>query len=105
MTQRSAKSPTEALGHRSRSTQRTPATLARLMIWLSPAYPVGGYSYSHGLEWIIEAGQVRDVETLVGWIEDLLTHRPSQPTSCRLLCASSHSDRAMACGCWRGSSR
>jgi urease accessory protein len=56
------------------STQRTPATLARLMIWLSPAYPVGGYSYSHGLEWIIEAGQVRDVETLVGWIGDLLAH-------------------------------
>jgi urease accessory protein len=44
------------------------------MIWLSPAYPVGGYSYSHGLEWIIEAGQVRDVETLVSWIEDLLAH-------------------------------
>jgi urease accessory protein len=44
------------------------------MIWLSPAYPVGGYSYSHGLEWIIEAGQVRDVETLVGWIGDLLAH-------------------------------
>ena len=44
------------------------------MIWLSPAYPVGGYSYSHGLEWIVEAGQVRDVETLVGWIEDLLAH-------------------------------
>ena len=28
------------------------------MIWLSPAYPVGGYSYSHGLEWIVEAGKV-----------------------------------------------
>jgi urease accessory protein len=44
------------------------------MIWLSPAYPVGGYSYSHGLEWVIEAGQVRDLETLAGWIEDLLAH-------------------------------
>jgi urease accessory protein len=44
------------------------------MIWLSPAYPVGGYSYSHGLEWIVETGQVRGVETLVSWIEDLLTH-------------------------------
>jgi urease accessory protein len=48
--------------------------LARLLTWLSPAYPVGAYSYSHGLEWIVEAGQVRDVETLVGWIEDLLAH-------------------------------
>jgi urease accessory protein len=44
------------------------------MIWLSPAYPVGAYSYSHGLEWVIEAGQVKDLETLVGWIEDLLAH-------------------------------
>ena len=29
------------------------------MIWLSPAYPVGGYSYSHGLEWVVETGKVR----------------------------------------------
>ena len=51
-----------------------PWQLARLMIWLSPAYPVGAYSYSHGLEWLVEAGQVRDVETLVAWIEDMLAH-------------------------------
>jgi urease accessory protein len=44
------------------------------MIWLSPAFPVGAYSYSHGLEWVIEAGQVKDLETLVDWIEDLLAH-------------------------------
>jgi urease accessory protein len=44
------------------------------MIWLSPAYPVGAYSYSHGLEWLVEAGQVKDLETLVAWIEDLLAH-------------------------------
>jgi urease accessory protein len=49
-------------------------TLARLMLWLSPAYPVGAYSYSHGLEWIVEAGTVRDAATLGGWIEDLLVH-------------------------------
>ena len=49
-------------------------TLARLMIWLSPAYPVGGYSYSHGLEWIVEAGKVTDAATLGGWIEDVLAH-------------------------------
>ena len=44
------------------------------MIWLSPAYPVGGYSYSHGLEWAVEAGQVTDAATLGCWIEDLLMH-------------------------------
>ena len=49
----------------------TPA-LARLMTWLSPAYPVGGFSYSHGLEWIAETGGVRDAATLGDWIEDIL---------------------------------
>src|SRR6266850_7664431 len=56
------------------SEQPTEATLARLMIWLSPAYPVGGYSYSHGLEWTVEAGKVRDAATLGAWIEDVLAH-------------------------------
>jgi len=50
----------------------SPPTLARLMTWLSPAYPVGGFSYSHGLEWVVEAGSVRDAATLGDWIEDVL---------------------------------
>jgi urease accessory protein len=53
---------------------RGSTALSRLLTWLSPAYPVGGYSYSHGLEWLVEAGEVRDAETLVRWIEDLLAH-------------------------------
>jgi urease accessory protein len=44
------------------------------MTWLSPAFPVGGYSYSHGLEWAVEAGAVRDAAALGGWVEDLLVH-------------------------------
>jgi urease accessory protein len=44
------------------------------MIWLSPAYPVGSFSYSHGLEWTVEAGKVRDAATLGDWVEDILTH-------------------------------
>jgi urease accessory protein len=44
------------------------------MIWLSPAYPVGGFSYSHGLEWTVEAGKVRDAASLGDWIEDILHH-------------------------------
>ena len=31
----------------------------RLMAWLSPGYPVGAYAYSHGLEWAVEAGDIR----------------------------------------------
>jgi urease accessory protein len=49
-------------------------TLARLMTWLSPAFPVGGYSYSHGLEWAVEAGDVRDATALGDWLEDILIH-------------------------------
>ncbi len=48
--------------------------LSRLMIWLSPAYPVGGFSYSHGLERTVEAGKVRDAATLGNWIEEVLHH-------------------------------
>jgi urease accessory protein len=44
------------------------------MTWLSPAFPVGGFSYSHGLEWVVEAGSVKDAVTLGGWIEDILVH-------------------------------
>jgi urease accessory protein len=50
-----------------------PPILSRLMIWLSPAYPVGGFSYSHGLEWTVEAGTVRDAATLGDWVEDILS--------------------------------
>ena len=43
----------------------------KLVIWLSPAFPVGAFAYSHGLEWAVEAGDVVDAQTLVGWLEDL----------------------------------
>ena len=51
-----------------------PPTLARLMTWLSPAFPVGGFSYSHGLEWVVETGKVKDAASLGLWIEDVLVH-------------------------------
>jgi urease accessory protein len=43
--------------------------LLRLQSWLSPAFPIGCYSYSHGLEWAVEAEYVRDRESLVDWLE------------------------------------
>ena len=43
--------------------------LLRQQTWLSPAFPTGAYSYSHGLEWAIEAGLIHDRETLVDWLE------------------------------------
>ncbi len=46
----------------------TDAALYRLMTWLSPAYPVGAFSYSHGLEYAIEDGSVRNAADLIGWV-------------------------------------
>lgn len=40
----------------------------RLQSWLSPAFPAGSYSYSHGLEWAVEAGDVNDRKSLVDWL-------------------------------------
>ncbi len=51
-----------------------PRALLRLLAWLSPAFPTGAFAYSHGLEWAVEAGEVRDGETLRAWLEDLLRH-------------------------------
>ena len=45
-----------------------PAALYRLMAWLSPAYPVGAFSYSGGIEWAVEAGDVTDAATLARWL-------------------------------------
>src|SRR5580704_12302109 len=46
-----------------------PLALLRLQSWLSPAFPTGSYSYSHSLEWAVEAGYIKDRESLVDWLE------------------------------------
>ena len=51
-----------------------PTELLRLLTWLSPAFPVGAFSYSHGLETAIRSGTVRDADTLSAWISGLLEH-------------------------------
>jgi urease accessory protein len=45
-----------------------------LFLWLSPAFPVGSFAYSHGLEWAVEAGDVVDAASLRDWLEDLLKY-------------------------------
>ncbi len=52
----------------------TPAALYRLLAWLSPSYPIGAFSYSHGLEAAIDAGLVGDRDSLVAWIDGVLGH-------------------------------
>lgn len=48
--------------------------LFHLMSWMSPSYPVGAYTYSHGIEYAVEVGKVGDVAALVDWITDILEH-------------------------------
>jgi len=48
------------------------AALYRLMTWLSPAFPVGGFSYSSGIEWAVEAGDIADAATLRDWLAAML---------------------------------
>ena len=48
------------------------AARIRLTTFLSPAFPVGAFSYSHGLEWAIESGVVKNSAALAQWIDDLM---------------------------------
>jgi urease accessory protein len=48
--------------------------LYRLMAWLSPAYPVGAFSYSSGIEWAVEAGDIADATTLQRWLAATIGH-------------------------------
>jgi len=46
--------------------------LYRLLAWLSPAYPVGAFSYSHGVETAVEESLIRDRASLVAWLDSVL---------------------------------
>jgi len=48
------------------------AALYRLMTWLSPSFPVGAFSYSSGIEWAVEAGDIRDAASLRDWLAAML---------------------------------
>lgn len=49
------------------------AALYRLMTWLSPAFPVGAFAYSSGIEWAVEDGGIADATTLRDWLAAMLT--------------------------------
>jgi urease accessory protein len=67
------------------------APLLKLLTWLSPAFPVGGFSYSHGLEQAIHTGAVHDRASLNAWIAALLAH------------GSGWSDAVLLTEAWRAS--
>jgi urease accessory protein len=49
-----------------------PAALYRLMTWLSPSFPVGAFSYSSGIEWAVEAGDITAAASLRDWLGAML---------------------------------
>jgi urease accessory protein len=46
--------------------------LLNLLAWLSPAFPTGAFAYSHGLEWAVETGDIKDGDSLLRWLTDVL---------------------------------
>ena len=66
---------------------------AQLLVWLSPAFPVGAFAYSHGLEKAVEKGLIKDRATLSSWIEDLIAH------------GSLRNDLILLAAAWRASTR
>lgn len=66
-----------------------PAAALRLQTWLSPAFPIGGFSYSHGLEQAVELGFARDRTTAADWIGTVVRH------------GSGRSDAILFAAAWR----
>ena len=59
----------------------------KLHAWMSPSYPVGAYTYSHGLEWTIEAGHVCDAASAQSYIADCLILGAGRTDAILLACA------------------
>ncbi|HUJ99683.1 MAG TPA: urease accessory protein UreF [Stellaceae bacterium] len=63
--------------------------LYRLMTWLSPSYPLGAFSYSHGLEYAVETGLVRNRDALRGFVATAVS------------AGAGRSDGALLAAAWR----
>lgn len=60
--------------------------LLTLTQWFSPSYPVGAFSYSHGLEWAVEARDVTDADGFQRWLGDILTYGAGRNDAILLTC-------------------
>lgn len=54
------------------TTMLTDGAFHRLLAWTSPSYPIGAYTYSHGLETAVDDGRVRDAQSLVDYIDAVI---------------------------------
>ncbi len=62
------------LNERAAEGGQTDAAALKLFAWLSPNFPIGSFAFSHGLEWAVETGDIRDAAGLRAWLNDLLHH-------------------------------
>jgi urease accessory protein len=62
----------ETTSDRAELAESEASSLYRLMTWLSPSFPVGAFSYSSGIEWAVEAGDVTDATSLRQWLASML---------------------------------
>jgi urease accessory protein len=76
------------------TTPLTPGQALMLQAWLSPAFPVGAFAYSHGLEWAVEDGTVTSLATLAAWLDGVLRHGAGRSDAILL----AHAHRALAAG-------
>jgi urease accessory protein len=64
--------------------------ILRLLTWLSPAFPTGGFAYSHGLEQAVRDGDVAGADSLFDWLAALVDH------------GSTWTDAVLLAAAWRG---
>src|SRR5713226_7379865 len=68
--------PAPPIGGQDGMTESEAAGLYRLMTWLSPSFPVGAFSYSSGIEWAVETGDIADAASLRDWLASMLADGP-----------------------------
>ncbi len=61
--------------------------LLRVLAWFSPSFPVGAFSYSHGIEYAVEAGLIDGRDGLIEWVDGAVT-RGTGRVDAALFCAA-----------------
>lgn len=90
------------------TTTLTTEALLRLLAWTSPAYPVGGFSYSHGIETAVEEGLLPDAATLAAYIAAVIERGAGRVDAALLAAAHAAPDDAALdavaelAAAWRG---
>jgi urease accessory protein len=90
------------------TTTLTTETLLRLLAWTSPAYPVGGFSYSHGIEAAVEEGLLPDAAALTAYVAAVLERGAGRVDAALLAAAHAAEDDAALdavaelAAAWRG---